>query len=184
MRARSGHLRTALALLALIGQATPAFAVPLVAATNMKPGASGCASMSCACSPLTRAASACCCSKPQPPTPPTDATPAKPKSCCATHDEPSEPASCCAKKAAPKPTPAETCKLTSTPKPSGTSATIAPGGNCRCDKPIPAATSEPAVPPAAPAAVVLDRESEPEPARWLAPVAADPLPPPAPPPRA
>lgn len=182
MRTRPGYLRLALAVLALVGQLTPAVALPVVVSARLVSPRGACAatgSASCACSPVEQIAAACCCSEPKPaPEPP------KPKktSCCDALDAPKKATSCCSDAPPePKPAPAKPHAAKAEPK---FAAQIVAGGKCTCEKPAPLANAEPASPHAHSDAITFDAASAPHVSRGAAVVAADLPAPPSPPPRA
>jgi hypothetical protein len=186
LRARPGYLRTALAVLALVGQLTPAVALPVAASARLFPARPGaCAatgSASCACSATQQAAAACCCSEPKPPAPAPQPEPPKPTktSCCEAADAPKKAKGCCGA-IPPAPTVAKPLPAKPATEPG---AQIVAGGKCKCDKPAPLANAEPAVPHAHTDVVAFDAASAPGVFRWVAPASAGLLPPPYPPPRA
>lgn len=163
-------LRSALAVLALLGQLAPLVAFPVCALAAPRPGG-GCASAACACAPVEKALAGCCCSKTEVPVP-------APKSCCDAPAKSQKKASCCA------PATSEPLAPVAKVAPDAPKAVIKSGGSCRCDKPTKAATAEPAVPPSEAPAVAVGQTSEALKSRWVPLLANEPLPPPYPPPRA
>lgn len=163
-------LRCVIAVLALLGQVTPLVALPVSAIAGPKIGV-GCAAAACACAPVEKVLTGCCCSKPEAPVP-------APKSCCEAPAKPKKKASCYpTDKPAAQPT--VTKALPAAPK-----AAITSGGTCKCDKPTKAVTAEPAVPPTDATAVAVGSVPEALSSRRASLVTSDPLPPPYPPPRA
>lgn len=212
--ARALHLRISLAVLALLGQLTPAVALPVVALARLIPSSTGgCAGTSCHCSPVEKLTSTCCCSKPKPPPPEPAPAPLpapaekdcckrpakapKPKSCCAHEQSLEEPEGKCCEGARPVPEPENCCDHATLPAELGTATShfasnrcstdtgeaLVTGGPCKCDRPAPVVTSEPAAPPPYQVVLAFDTYSEPGACRWAALIAVDPLPPPHPPPR-
>ncbi|AMV27452.1 hypothetical protein VT84_23835 [Gemmata sp. SH-PL17] len=157
LRARVATIRLAIAVLALLGQLTPAVALPVSAVLRSHTSAvPGCAPVGCACTPIEKALTGCCCNKPEPPS---SSDSAPPKSCCKPPEVPK--------------------------RERATEAKITPGGKCCCDKKsgTSTATAEPAVPAVVAPLALGDHESRPELPRWAPLTTALLLPPPSPPPR-
>ncbi|MCE9565685.1 MAG: hypothetical protein K8U57_26985 [Planctomycetes bacterium] len=142
MFTRFTTLRFTFAVLALLGQLTPAVAIPTVAA--IRPNAKtfgGCAPASCACPIIEKMTKGCCCSKPEPAP--------EPKPVVATCEE--KPATkkrkpCCSgEHAAPTEPPKPDHKVTTNAPESAPTLTSA--DKCSCDRPQTFTTAEPAISP-------------------------------------
>lgn len=135
MLIRRTTVRFAVAVLALLGQLTPAVAAPLFAAIHPKSLAktSGCAPDSCSCPVIEKMTKGCCCANPE-----------------ATPTVEAEIPACCAKPAA-KPKAKSCCEPLATEcvqpvKSAVASVAIktAPRGKCSCDRSPAGVAAEPA----------------------------------------